>query len=144
MSCAYFDDDNVIDEVLKKILVFSTGTYSERKELLKIIEKSIVPINKEYEENAPVKQHVLDDEGSTDRIIDAYVNNFKVTTFFNDKKTNTKKEYQLISFEETDTNFTFQNVNDKNDIWPQEPNDITDLKEHFLNEYKICYSRLNS
>ena len=122
LSAVYFDDDNVIDEVLKKILIFSTGTYDERKELLKKIEKSIVPINNQYEENAPVKDFLINDEGALDRIIDAYVNNFKVMTFLSNKESQTTKQYELISFEENDMKFKFQNIEDENDKWPTEEN----------------------
>ena len=81
MSCIYFDDDNVIDEVLKKLLVFSTDTFKERKDLIKIIEEAIKPANDNFKQNAPVKTFSFSEENWYDRMIDAYLNNFEVITY---------------------------------------------------------------
>ena len=156
MSCIYFDDDNVIDEVLKKLLVFSTETFKERKDLLKIIESAIIPGNSNDNINAPIKTFSFNEETWYDRMIDAYLNNFEVYTYLtksespddnilSSKPNGSATKYKLFSFDEDKLEFKFVNTKNCLDFLPPDGDDgIFNPDKIFDRQYKICYNRMTS
>ena len=118
MSCLYLDDENEIsEEVFRKVLIFTTNTNKERKEMLNIIENTIFKHDKLDEIGAPIKEFQIYNEETLDRIYDADLNNFKVTAFSKDVA------YSLLSFEDYDEKVLMKFANEK-DAWHGEYSDF--------------------